>query len=394
MALKIGIVCPEYFREQLGGIGVFYRELASALCDAGHSVVILGVGEFRGSEGRDRVSNGVRIERVRAGRMGRLGPLLTRARLWRAVRELAKLGEVQIVEAPEYGGVTAFWPRVSVPLVLRLHGSHSVISRDQGLMIDPMVGRLERVAYRRADHCAAVSRYIAERSRSVFGRSTSNNQTHVLYSFVGGGGRGEMGVRGNHTVVFAGTLNENKGVERLLLAWRKVKKAVKQAELLVFGKDGRTSRGESVKNRLLRDLDGWKDSGVVLRGHADRNTILAVLQRARVAVVPSITEALSLAAIEAMSCGCPIVASNRAALPEIVVDRKSGLLVDPVDVDGIGDAIIEVLRDDELALTLGRAGMERVQERFSKDVCLVENERFYRSCVGQKLGGSELHRQG
>jgi glycosyltransferase involved in cell wall biosynthesis len=77
-------------------------------------------------------------------------------------------------------------------------------------------------------------------------------------------------------------------------------------------------------------------------------------------VFPSLAEGFGLPIIEAMSCGAPVVTSNRSSLPEIA--GSAAELCDPVDYESIGDALGKVLRDSGLAEDLRRLGFRRAAE--------------------------------
>ena len=72
-----------------------------------------------------------------------------------------------------------------------------------------------------------------------------------------------------------------------------------------------------------------------------------------------------LVLLEAMLAGLPVVATRVSAVPEVVSDGESGLLLAPGDHAGIGDALAALLDDPERARALGLAGLERAHDRFS-----------------------------
>jgi glycosyltransferase involved in cell wall biosynthesis len=77
-------------------------------------------------------------------------------------------------------------------------------------------------------------------------------------------------------------------------------------------------------------------------------------------VFPSLYEGFGLPALEAMACAVPVIAGNASSLPEVVGD--AGLLVDPVDVDALADAIGRVLADEGLRQELALRGLARSRE--------------------------------
>jgi glycosyltransferase involved in cell wall biosynthesis len=96
-----------------------------------------------------------------------------------------------------------------------------------------------------------------------------------------------------------------------------------------------------------------------------RDDVPEVLSGAAVVVVPSVwPEAFSLAAGEAMAAGAPVVASRVGALPEVVDDGVTGVLVPPEDVESLAAALEGLLADPGRRESLGRAGRERATKLF------------------------------
>ncbi len=153
-----------------------------------------------------------------------------------------------------------------------------------------------------------------------------------------------------------------KGLIPLLEAVAKVR-SVRDAELVVIGKPRTGGPTRDAIDRLglegvVRFVSGISDEEVV-RLYAE----------AELAVVPSLYEGFSLPAIEAMSCGVPVVATTGGALPEVVGDDGlTALLVPPGDPGALANAITTVLGSAELRSRLGEAGRRRVLGRFTWQV--------------------------
>ena len=83
--------------------------------------------------------------------------------------------------------------------------------------------------------------------------------------------------------------------------------------------------------------------------------------------LPTLREAFGLAFVEAMAFGLPVVGSRIEAMPEIVVDGETGLLVPPRDPAALAGALSALLADPARARRMGEAGRARVAERFGWD---------------------------
>ena len=122
---------------------------------------------------------------------------------------------------------------------------------------------------------------------------------------------------------------------------------------------------------------------VSFHGHVSRERVMAALQTCRLAVFPSFAEAFSMAPLEAMAQGCPVIYSNRCSGPELIDHGRNGLLIDPDRPEEIAAAITGLLRDDALAARLGASGRDEVARRFACNVLIARNEEFYRSCISR-----------
>jgi len=153
-----------------------------------------------------------------------------------------------------------------------------------------------------------------------------------------------------------------KGLVPLLEAIAKLR-TERDIDLIVIGKpkpEGRVA--EAMKRLALEDIV------TTISGVSDEE-LARLYGEAEVAVVPSLYEGFSLPAIEAMSCGVPVVATTGGALPEVVgVSGETGLLVEPNNPDALVAAIRTMLDDPEMRARIGAAGRQRVIERFTWQV--------------------------
>ena len=93
--------------------------------------------------------------------------------------------------------------------------------------------------------------------------------------------------------------------------------------------------------------------------------LLELFQRSDVLVVPTLADCFSMAAIEAMACGLPVITSLVGGIPEIVVEGQTGFLVPPGDATGLLAAIQAVVADPGLRRRLGHAGRDVAVDRFN-----------------------------
>ena len=161
-----------------------------------------------------------------------------------------------------------------------------------------------------------------------------------------------------------------KGVRPLLEAIAKVR-TERDVELVVIG------RAREIAKRSIAELD-LGDCVRFETGITDEE-LIRLYAEAEVAVVPSLYEGFSLPAAEAMACGVPLVATTGGAIPEVVGESgETGVLVKPGDPDALAQGILSVLNDSEFAAKIGKAGRERVLERFTWRACAEGTADEYR----------------
>ncbi len=119
----------------------------------------------------------------------------------------------------------------------------------------------------------------------------------------------------------------------------------------------------------------------------EQNPVTPLLSISDLFLLPSAQESFGLAALEAMACEVPVVASNVGGLPEVVEHGASGFLHPPDDVDGMVASGIRLLTDDALHQTFARRGRWIVTERFCDALIVPKYEAFYeRLLPGRREG--------
>ncbi len=170
-------------------------------------------------------------------------------------------------------------------------------------------------------------------------------------------------------------IRKPKGYEYFVRAARRISDVAPATKFLAVG-DVDENIGGPLRE-LVRNL-GLEDRFVFLGFRSDIPGILSDLD---VFVLSSVNEGFSIATIEAMGAGKPVVVTRSGGPEEIVTDGRTGFLVPPADADGLAARVCDVLRDPELAARLGEAARADVQSRFSIDKMVKEYESLYLRCL-------------
>lgn len=158
-------------------------------------------------------------------------------------------------------------------------------------------------------------------------------------------------------VVIVGHLRPEKGHRFLMQALDRIAGDLEHPlNLIIVG-------GGPLETKIRKESGSFSSFRTHMVGH--QADIALWFSAADVAAVPSSSEPFGLVAAEAMACSRPVVASDVDGLAEIIQDAQSGYLVAPDNPSQFGEAIARVLRDDQLAATLGRRAQDRHSEMFS-----------------------------
>ena len=170
------------------------------------------------------------------------------------------------------------------------------------------------------------------------------------------------------TIVYAGRLVSEKGIDILLQAFAKVLLKVPEAKLLIAGD------GSEKDNLQALSVELGITKSVTWLGYLPQPEMEQQFNNAWVQVVPSMwAEPFGNVTTEAMMRGTAVIAAAVGAQPEIVTDEETGFLVPPGDVEALASKLILLLLDPDLSEKIGQAGRDRALTEFSED---KRNDRF------------------
>ena len=164
-----------------------------------------------------------------------------------------------------------------------------------------------------------------------------------------------------------GRLSYEKGTEMLIEAFGLVREHLPKSKLVLVGDGPERSRLEQMTlDRGLTDCVDFLGT---------RNDVPALLTSFDIFVLPSRSEGLPMALLEAMATGLPIVATAVGGVPEAIRDGKSGLLIPPEQPQAIADALIRFASDEALRNSIGSAARQDFEQRYelSRMVNAYEN---------------------
>jgi len=374
--VKIGITCyPTY-----GGSGAVATELGLALAARGHEVHFVSYDQpFRLSGFRERVFfHEVEMEDY---------PLFEHPpyalALAVALHDTARKHELDLVHmhyaiphaASAYLARQMMASERQLKIVTTLHGTDITL-----VGLHPSFQAITQFSILQSDGLTAVSDYLRDQTIRDF--AVPPDRIEVIPNFIDTEAwrpgrepchRQKLAPGGEKIVMHISNFRPVKRVEDVVAAFARIRESV-PCRLIMVG-DGPDRPRAAQKAAEL----GVQDNVVFLGKHQSVEELLAC---ADLLLLPSETESFGLAALEAMACGAPVIASRTGGLPEVIVDGETGFLCDIGDVDAMGAAGVRLLSDDTLHGRMSAAGRRVAEERFSAKAVVPLYEAHYERVLG------------
>ena len=380
--MKIGIICYA----SVGGSGVVATELALALADRGHAVHLVSADlPFRWRWG----TPGLSFERVDTPSYPLFREPQYLIALTNTLVRVSRMHQPDILHA-----------HYAVPHATAAYLAHQILSSDHGATPPRTVTTLHGTDITLVGSDASYAGVVGfsiERSHGITAVSESlrrdteaslaiRSEIRVIPNFLDGNVwarrpdpslRARLSAPGSGAViVHVSNFRPVKRISMVLDIFGMIYAKV-PARLIMIG-DG-PDRPAAERQTAAMGLSGHVEFV------GEQQDLVPWLSTADVFLLPSSQESFGLAAVEAMACGVPVVASRVGGLPEVIVDGLTGFVSDPSDAAAMAERAIELLRDDPRREAMGRAASEDVRARFSADAVVPRYEAFYEEVLTRGL---------
>ena len=381
----------DYFFPEIGGVQVYTLELARGLRRAGLPVCII-TRRIPGTAPREEL-DGIAVYRLGA----RAGAGKAEAALVFVVKALLLLRRLRR-NFPIVHCHKVISPTTVGLLSRRLFGTRLLVQPHStsvdGALANLMyhrgrLGRLRLAWIRRAtQHFAVISRQVERDLQSIdipparisfIPNGVDTARFTPLDSAAKQEARHALGLPTGPLVVFCGRLTQVKNLPLLLRAWALTAARQPEATLVLLG-DGEE---RAVLTALRAEL------GLEARVHfaGAQVDVRPWLQCADVFVLPSKSEAMPVALLEAMACGLACVASAVGGVLDIITPEHNGLLVEVGDLAGLDQAFARLLAEPALRDTLGRQARADIEQRYSLDAVAQRFVALYRAMLAPAGAG-------
>ena len=266
-----------------------------------------------------------------------------------------------------------------VPVIIHLHGSEYI-----GFLESlPGFGRsLVQWMFRSADRVITLGSYWADFAIHEIG--IDRGSVCVIPNAVPPISANVRSNEGCRHILFLGRVGERKGVPELLSALAGPELRSLNWRATIAG-DGDRGSADIERYRAMARAQGIADR-VCFPGWVDPEQAHRLLLEADVFTLPSHSENLPVALLEAMAASLPIVATAVGAIPEVVRAEKDALLIEPGDIAGLSRALASLVRDRDLGQRLGRAAFARYAANYSLSAYVVRLLKLYDDVLSERRG--------
>lgn len=372
--MKIGIVCyPTY-----GGSGALATELGIALAHKGHSIHFISSDQpFR----LDTFHDNIFLHEVETPEYPLFDSNMYPLALAGTILETIQYEELDIIHVHyaiphAISGILAkdiLGTENRVKLVTTLHGTDITL-----VGMEPMYFPLVKYSLERSDAVTAVSGFLAEKTRQNFSPRTPINVIHnfvntSLYSPSGCPQlRRQVAPDNEYILMHISNFRQVKRVQDCVRILSIVRESI-PAKLVLVG-DG-PDRHEA--ERLCRELDVAPH----VKFLGKQTALNEILCAANVFLLPSQSESFGLSALEAMSCGVPVIASNVGGIPEVVKHGETGFLAEFGDTARMAKYVVDLLSNSRQYEKFCSNSRARAVGNFDVSLIVPQYEALYHSLL-------------
>ena len=380
--MKIAFLTSEYPHAKTGfsaGIGTSILNLSKGLLQLGHQVTIVIYGQDQDETFTD---NGLTFYKIKNRKLKGFSRILTQKKIQKQINTLVDKGEIDIVEAADWTGITSNI-KLKCPLVVKLHGSDTYFCHLDQRPVKFLNKFREKRALQKADAWLSVSQYTATVTKELFALPNDftiiPNGIDLAYFSIGE----TINNTEENTILYFGTLIRKKGSLELPLIFNEVYKQNKQAKLVLVGRDATdiTTGNPSVWSMMQPLFDTAAFQNVTYLGSVPYNQMKTHINASTVCVFPTFAEALPVSWIEAMAMEKAIVASDIGWAKEVIDDGINGFLVNPKAHQAYAEKINILLENSSLRNQIGTAAKAKVQQKFSNGVVAQQTAAFYQEKI-------------
>lgn len=357
--MKILIWLPGGFWPAIGGIESFTATLALALLKEKCEISIFAFQTETDKVIHERI-HGISIYRFQSALLAKGQQQLDVCKkMYHILQEISPdVLHLQYTVNANLIYLTLLYRFIKMPFIVTTHG----------LLCDEMMVSYQQLV-EKADAVVCVSRYLDDVSRRVTGAESKtsyiHNGIHLLdVSF-------ERPRFSPPRFLCLGRLTYEKAYDVAIQAFALCVKKIPDARLIVIGEGAEELQLKSLSLSLgIADRIDWRSS-------LNQAECFKILKTVSAVLIPSQYESFGLVALEAGLFGKPVIATAVGGLPEIILDRKTGLLVPSNDIQAFSQAMCDLCLNVSWAQDMGACAYQHIRTHFSADSMVLQYKALY-----------------
>jgi len=382
--MNIAFLTSEYPHQKINhsaGIGSSIKNLATELINQGHKITIFAYSQDSNDIFKD---NGIIIHKIKYTRFLVLGWYLYRKQLQNYINKTIKREKIDIIEAPDWTGITAFM-KLKCLLVIRLHGSDAYFCNLEGRKQKWKNFWFEKLALKNSDAIVSVSEFAAKVTRSIF-------KLKVSITIIANGIDLDKFVNNSvlsyepNTLLYFGTIIRKKGVIELAHIFNELVQLNSNVKLILIGNDSKDilTKSNSTYSIFKKKLSEKAKSRVAYIGKVKYELLHKHIKNAHICIFPSLAETFGMVTIEAMAMQKIVVASNFGWNKNIIDDGINGYLRNPKNHKEFAETLDKLLINNSKSIKIGKAARIKIEQEFDISKIANQNIRYYKSIIKSK----------
>ena len=380
--MNISFLTPEYPHPKIkrsAGIATSIKNLATSIVNKNHQVYVFVYGQDSSEIIND---NGIEIHKIAYKKYSFFSWFLYRKDIQRYINNIIKEKNIQLLEAQDWTGITAFMT-FKCPLLIRLHGTDAYFCHLEGRKQKFKNRLFEKLALKSADYITSVSEFTAKTTKRIFHLSKEIKVIHngIDIQLFKSSEVSNLDTL-NEKILYFGSLIRKKGVLELAEIFNEVVKEKPLAQLTLLGTDVIDIFEKTSTLQLFRDnlsVDAKKN--VTHIAHIPYNEVKDYIAKANVVVLPSFAEAFPMTWLESMAMKKGLVTSNIGWANELMVDGKTGYIADPKNHKLYASKIVELLDNKNLNTTFGNNARKHIEANFSQELIVSQNINYFETII-------------
>ena len=382
--MHIGFITPEYPHPEVqkaAGMGTSIRNLVHALVAKGVQVTLFVYGQ---QESKVFQEEGVSFHLIAHKKYTALGWFYYRKYLQRYIENEVKQQAIQLLEAPDWTGITAFM-KFSVPLIIRFHGSDTYFCYLEKRPQKWKNRFFEKRAVLGAQGYIAPTTFAGLKSAQLFG-IPPQKVTTLHYGL-------DLSLFQNSNpdtfepfrILNVGTLIRKKGVFQLVEMFNRIVAKQPKATLYFIGGDSKDIQtgSHSTWKLLQARLSPQAELQTTYLGKIPYEEVQKEMVKAHLCIYPSMAETLGMVTIESMALQKAVLNTNYGWAEDLIDDGVNGFLIDPNNIDGYVQTVLELFEDSKKTLSIGKAAKLKVETTFVVEKIVHQNIKYYQKWLSE-----------